>query len=119
MDINTSSADVCTTSRSPGHRKPNSHRHTPPKPRAVAMLFPAIPGRSATDADFFRALFLRDLAAMEAGKKMLAKAPPFDQAAQWFLFEGMFHQRAAVRESFANWMKACGGLAGNAEGGAA
>lgn len=108
MNTQTSSADVCTTSRRPGYRKP----------RAVAMPSPDIPGPAATNADFWRAVFLCDLAAMGAGKKMIAKAHPFDGPALRFLYEGIFHQTATTKDSFANWMEACGGLAGNAEGGA-
>ena len=94
-------------------------------PRIPALPFPDLPdtpnasGGAVTSAMFWHAAFVRDLAMAAAGEAIAAKLyTRGDRATDMFIHGAMAAARKELRESFANWIDACGGLVvpANAEG---
>lgn len=112
--ITTPRADACT---------PTKAGHKPAPRRAPALPFPDLPdAEQASDTEFWRIVFLRELAKLQVGRTLLQKAlhaqGPGSDAGWHFMHDAVMAQTQKTHEAFAAWVRACGGLAHTAPHGA-
>ncbi len=122
------SAHVCTPTARRAARPVSTGK---PKTRAPKLLFPDLPkAKERTDAEFWRAAFLRDLYMLQIARSLLSKSYGMPiakistdrDATTLYLGSSCSHQYAELRTSFNTWVATMGGLASAAtatEGGAA
>lgn len=107
------SAHVCTPAARRTSR-PAAPRNKA-RPRQPKLLFPALPTyQERTDAEFWRAAFLRDLCLLAAGKALANKAyrstSKTGAITAHFIGNGVTSQYQELKTSFHYWVEAMGGL---------